>query len=266
MSCNLYLLFISIFFLLSHITKGQDVLITRGHSHNDYEQDRPLSDALALGYTSIEVDIHPKKSELKVSHIRFRLKSKKTLEELYLNPLDSIIEKNNGRVFSIDSTTLVLMIDFKTRKKKALDLLVNLLDTYKHNFYTRENGVDKWGPVQILLSGNPPLKKLEELKIPYFFIDGRVDTKYTPYISSMITRVSLPMKKVLTLAPNDNRTKLHNLIKLTQSNNQKLRLWSVPNNVETWEKLIESELDFISVDDLEDFATFYKRKLSNTTP
>lgn len=259
MSYTIHTLLISLLFLLPYISKGQVSLNDRGHSHNDYEQNRPLFDALKLRYISIEVDIHPRNSELIVSHTRTKLGSKKTLQELYLNPLDSIIRRKKGTVFSNDSTSLILMIDFKSRKKKAFDLLATLLGTYEHLFYRRINGIDSWGPIQILLSGNPPLKKLEELRSPYLFIDGRIGKKYSDYQSSMISRVSTPFHKVSLSSSKKSKLLLHNLIKSAHANNRKVRLWSVPNNSETWLKLLKMGLDFISVDDLQDFDSVYRQ-------
>src|SRR5258708_25649063 len=42
--------------------------MTAAHSHNDYEQRRPLLDSLALGYRSVEADIWLRDGELRVSH------------------------------------------------------------------------------------------------------------------------------------------------------------------------------------------------------
>ena len=37
--------------------ENEMILLHNGHSHNDYTRERPLLDALELGFTSIEVDV-----------------------------------------------------------------------------------------------------------------------------------------------------------------------------------------------------------------
>ena len=82
----------------------------QGHSHNDYRQDLPLLYALRLGIKSIEADIHPYGTLLKVCHSALgRMGFAPNLEDLYLAPLDSIIRTNDGFVFPGDSTPVILM-------------------------------------------------------------------------------------------------------------------------------------------------------------
>src|SRR6266852_3845830 len=69
--------------------------MTAAHSHNDYEQRRPLLDALALGYRSVEADIWLRDSELWVSHKGRSLAG--TLRELYLDPLQDRADRNRLR-------------------------------------------------------------------------------------------------------------------------------------------------------------------------
>ena len=45
-------------------------LLTNAHSHNDYEQEKPLFHAIKLGFASIEVDLWLIDEELYVSHNR----------------------------------------------------------------------------------------------------------------------------------------------------------------------------------------------------
>src|SRR5260370_27011364 len=65
--------------------------MTAAHSHNDYEQRRPLLDALALGYRSVEADIWLRDGELWVSHKGRSFAG--TLRELYLDPLQARVDR-----------------------------------------------------------------------------------------------------------------------------------------------------------------------------
>lgn len=61
---------------------SSDVVIRRGHSHNDYHQKRPLQSAILHGLRSIEVDVFPIEGELFVAHTRLELDEKKTIDNM----------------------------------------------------------------------------------------------------------------------------------------------------------------------------------------
>src|SRR5882762_8781684 len=86
---------------------------SHAHAHNDYEHDRPLFDALRYGFTSVEADVFLIDGKLLVSHTRPIFKAR-TLEQLYLSPLDSIIRANHGKVYQGYNGTFYLMIDIKS--------------------------------------------------------------------------------------------------------------------------------------------------------
>ena len=62
----------------------QVVPLAKAHSHNDYLQARPLSEALAEGFCSVEADVFFEDGDLFIGHA---IPSAETLEELYLKPL-----------------------------------------------------------------------------------------------------------------------------------------------------------------------------------
>jgi hypothetical protein len=83
------------------------------HAHNDYEHPRPLFDALACGFASIEADIHLVDGRLLVAHDRKSVKPGRTLEALYLDPLRARVRENGGRVYR-DGPTITLLVDVKS--------------------------------------------------------------------------------------------------------------------------------------------------------
>ena len=79
---------ISVFILAAE--KQQPVTLNplvRAHAHNDYYHKRPLLDALASGFCSVEADVFLKDDTLLVGHFRFELRKVRSLEALYLKPL-----------------------------------------------------------------------------------------------------------------------------------------------------------------------------------
>jgi len=247
-------------------SRAQEVAIKiqyhRGHSHNDYKQEQPLLDALRLGYRSIEADIHPCKGHLKVCHNETDILSNEPdLDRLYLTPLDSIINANDGFVYPGDSAVVILMIDLKTKKKKSIRLLRRLLKKYKHLLYQRKDGIDTWGPIQILLSGDPDLKQLERLALPYLFIDGRFEREYSAAIQLMVTRISGNYNKLINRLPKEQRIPtIKSYVKHCQDRNQKLRFWATSDNEETWNLLTNLGVDWIGVDDLEKYHKYHQKR------
>ena len=90
--------------------------MTVAHSHNDYEQRRPLLDALALGYRSVEADIWLRDSELWVSHKGRSLAG--TLRELYLDPLQDRVDRL-GSVHG-DGEPFLLWLDLKSGEEELV--------------------------------------------------------------------------------------------------------------------------------------------------
>src|SRR4051812_36911364 len=79
-------LFLLLILLLSAAVSAQDNCLKNAHSHNDYRQEHPLTDALKYRFASIEADVFLIHSELYVSHT-YPFSGKQTLDSLYLYPL-----------------------------------------------------------------------------------------------------------------------------------------------------------------------------------
>lgn len=146
----------------------RDVYPIPAHSHNDYLRNIPLYDALQAGCASVEADIwvDPNNStNLLVGHTRNSLNPAKTLTDMYVTPIISILDTMNqdndgtlsGPFTTSPNTTLVLLLDFKM----SADVLWPLVQTHLAPF--REKGyLQYWnettqkvtfGPVTIVASG-----------------------------------------------------------------------------------------------------------------
>src|SRR5690606_1958555 len=79
------------------------------HSHNDYEHAVPFWTAYSNGLESIEVDIYLKNGVLYVTHEESEIISGRTLELLYLQPIQSTLDLELGK-----GRNLQLLIDIKS--------------------------------------------------------------------------------------------------------------------------------------------------------
>jgi hypothetical protein len=86
----------------------------QAHAHNDYEHDRPLSDALEHGFTSVEADVWLVDGELLVAHDREDVEAGVTLESLYLDPLTDLVKGNGRSVYPGWDGEFQLLIDIKS--------------------------------------------------------------------------------------------------------------------------------------------------------
>jgi hypothetical protein len=126
------------------------------HSHNDYEQARPLHDALAHHVASVEVDIFFGDGTFPVSHDDLPHSQRGTLQALYLDPLWQRIEANEGHVYP-DGARLRLVIDIKEEHPELAAALYALLHRYPMFTEHSDAGVGV-GPVDLVLSGAPRAK------------------------------------------------------------------------------------------------------------
>lgn len=124
------------------------------YSHNDYENARPLADALALGYRGVETDVFLVDGVLRVGHDRRRARGSGSLEDLYLAPLQALLSRC-GRV-TPDSIPFLLAVEVKESSAATHDSLVALIRRYPA---LRERlGATRTPPIQLILVGwRPPL-------------------------------------------------------------------------------------------------------------
>lgn len=80
--------------------------LARAHAHNDYLHERPLLDALNDGFCSVEADVFLVDGKLLVGHGRAELRSQRTLETLYLDPLLIRVRENGGEAFLLSPESL----------------------------------------------------------------------------------------------------------------------------------------------------------------
>ena len=176
--CFIILLTLIIFFSCSSKKQLESPLgntpISSGHAHNDYEQDRPLYEALENGFTSIEIDVHSYRGKAVISHDDEDLGSKPTIQELYLDPLSKIIKENNGSVFPGNKEQLILMIDLKEDKDLLMQILTKDLVAYDLLIESSLDAHDIWKPLQVIISGDPPIRSIVHDKTGYFYLDGRM--------------------------------------------------------------------------------------------
>lgn len=73
--------------------------VSNAHAHNDYIHPLPFYTAYNAGFGSIEADVFLQEGQLLVAHTQRDVAREKTLQALYLDPLQKEIQKNGGHVY-----------------------------------------------------------------------------------------------------------------------------------------------------------------------
>jgi hypothetical protein len=163
------------------------------HSHNDYYQPRPLTDALESGMGGVEPDVYYLEipfvddqgnsrvmKELYVAHDWEEIEGNAqnwrtlgTLSEMYLEPLWELYHQRGGTIYP--QGTLLLHVDMKTDTEKTWRLLQSILQAYP-GLVTRYDLKSRTvipGPVTVYTNAEPDAEVLAEYEVINSTVDGR---------------------------------------------------------------------------------------------
>ncbi|MEO8429145.1 MAG: phosphatidylinositol-specific phospholipase C/glycerophosphodiester phosphodiesterase family protein [Verrucomicrobiota bacterium] len=244
-------------------TAGQTpgpVPLIQAHSHNDYEQKRPLFDALDLGFCNIEADIYLVEGQLLVAHEREQVQPGKTLQALYLDPLRAHVKRNQGRVFR-DGPTVTLLIDVKTDAEKTYAVLRGVLKEYQEMLTVFQSGQAKTNAVTAIISGNRPRKMLAEEPVRYAAYDGRLEDLDSNEPNSFIPWISDDWTKHFEWRgggpfPGNQKQELRQILEKAHQQGRKVRFWATPDRAEVWSELVKGGVDIIIADNLSALQRF----------
>ncbi len=251
---------------VSTISFGQVVPLPNAHSHNDYNHDRPLLDALANGFTSIEADVLLIDGELYVGHDMPKgVNDLPTFKEAYLQPLDSIIKSNDGFVFPGYTKDCYLLVDFKTEAEATYRVLKEQLLPYASWLINPEKHDNSMGHINIFISGNRPIQTIIADKTRMVTIDGRpddlgkgIDAKVMPVISQAYYKYS-EWRGEGQMSKADKK-KIKALVAAAHKEGKRLRLWANPDTPEGWAMLHKLGVDIINTDHLEGLKDYLLKK------
>ena len=246
--------------LLALALYAQPKPLTNLHAHNDYEHAHPLFDALDHGFCSVEADIYLVEGKLLVAHNRSEVKSERTLQVLYLDPLRERTRKNGGRVYP-HGPEFTLLIDLKSSWQTIYPVLREVLKQYSDILSTVEGSQKKTNAVVAIITGDRSRNMFTGESIRYAAFDGDLTdldlttpAELIPWISSNWSgtfkwRAKGPF-------PEDERTKLREIVAKAHQHGRRVRFWGAPDNADFWRELLANGVDLINTDDLEGAQKF----------
>ena len=262
------------FLLLTIFTTGKAAAqaadtppLVRAHAHNDYEHPRPLLDALACGFGSIEADVHLVDGRLLVAHDRKAVKPERTLESLYLDPLRERVKQNGGRVYR-SGPTIILLIDVKSEAVATYEALHAVLKNYAAMLTVFRDGVTTPGAITVIVSGSRAPAVMAAQALRYAAMDGRIDDLNGQTAPALIPLVSDNWQKVFSWRwtgpiPADEARKLKALVEQAHAQGRQLRFWNTPDNPATWSVLYGAGVDLINTDQLTGLQGFLRAQKSS---
>ena len=236
--------------------------LANAHAHNDYEHARPLLDALDHGFTSIEADVFLVEGQLLVAHNLINVSKDRTLENLYLQPLQERAKVNNGRIYE-DGPTVTLLVDIKTNGKAAYAAIHELLAKYDSIVSVTTGGQYAERAVTVIISGDRPLQEIQDSEPRRAGIDGRLSDLDSAKSSDLLPLISDNWTthfryRGVGAMPEFEREKLLDVVARTHAKGRRIRFWATPESPVLWQELKTAGVDLIGTDDLERLSTFLR--------
>ncbi|MFG3138805.1 phosphatidylinositol-specific phospholipase C/glycerophosphodiester phosphodiesterase family protein [Streptomyces sp. NPDC048211] len=243
--------------------------LRHAHAHNDYLHPRPLHDALAQGFTSVEADIFLVDGELLVAHEATDLDPARTLSALYLDPLLARVRAHHGTVFHGDRTPVQLLIDIKTDGEAAYAELDRQLRRHRQMLTSYSHGRVRQGAVTAVISGDRAARApMEAQHTRYAFYDGRLDDLGTAATSSFIPLISSSWTGTFSWLgegpiPPAEREAVRAITAAAHGAGQRVRFWATPDvpgpeREAVWSELLAAGVDHLNSDDLAGLARFLR--------
>jgi len=257
-------LLIIFFSFLAFSSLYAQTVLTNAFAHNDYKHKRPLLDALNFGVANIEADIFLYKNKLVVAHFLPYFRKNKTLENLYLKPLQERFALRED-IYAGYGKPVILMIDIKTNASKTYLKLKEVLEKYQSILTSYDNGVVTERAVTIVISGNKPYELMEKENVRLAFIDDDLKNMTADSTKNLCLMASAKYSKITSWNGKKpisiiQKLKLCEFIKQAHTEGKKVRLWAIPQNTLVWKMLMDCGIDLINSDNLEKMRTFFAKK------
>jgi glycerophosphoryl diester phosphodiesterase len=254
-------------FRLPHAYRAPAVRpLARAHAHNDYLHRRPLADALARGFSSVEADVWLVDGELRVAHDLVDTRPGRTLESLYLRPLQERVDRNRGRVYRSSGLEFQLLVDIKSDGPATYAAIHRALAEHP-GLVTSVRGTSvRRRAVSVVISGNRPLEVMRSQAVRYAGYDGRLSDLESGLSSTLMPLVSDNWTKHFSwdgtgTFPAAERAKLRRIVQTAHAAGYRVRFWATPDlpgaaRYAVWAELEAAGVDHINTDDLHGLELF----------
>jgi hypothetical protein len=234
----------------------------RAHSHNDDLHVRPLADALAHGFRSVEADVWLTNGFLLVAHDFDKTSQERTLQKLYLDPLRAFVKTN---VVMRSAASFTLLIDVKSDAELTYAALRDVLANYADILTRFESNTIHTNAVVVIVSGNRAETTMRLEPSRWAAVDGRLPDLERNPIVALVPLISDNWTKQFKwrgvgAMPPEERALLRALVTRAHGQRRWIRLWAAPDNEAAWKELSEARVDLLNTDKLADMETFMRSR------
>jgi len=244
--------------LFVSVLRGQAIYYTteNAHSHNDYEQKIPYWMAYDQEFGSVEADIFLRDSNLIVAHDEKELKYNRSFKTLYLENIDSCLNKNAGYPYKDTSLNLQLLIDIKTDSITTLAKLIFLLEQFPALIHNRH--------ISIVITGNRPAPDTFSNYPDFVWFDGILSRSYA---QDQLSRIKMFSDNFQHYShwngegqmPVEDIEQLKSRISKAHQDGIRVRLWNAPDFINAWAQLIKLKVDYINTDHIIALAQYLQK-------
>ena len=234
--------------------------LSRAHAHNDYLHARPLADAFAHGFRSVEADVWLTNGVLLVAHDFKDTSAERTLQKLYLDPLRAFVKTN---VVGRGQLPITLLIDVKSEAEPTYSVLNKALAAYPDILTRFKTTSIQTNAVMVIISGNRAETMMRNEAERWAAVDGRLpDLESNPPVA-LIPLISDNWTKHFQWRGNGpmsegDRVKLRALVTQTHQQGRRLRLWAAPDTEAGWKELFDAGVDLLNTDKLAEMEKFLR--------
>ncbi|MDP2342373.1 MAG: hypothetical protein Q8O67_15565 [Deltaproteobacteria bacterium] len=233
-------------------------LFHAAHAHNDYEHERPLDDALAAGFASVEVDVWFRDGGVQVSHDAFG--SKGTLDALYLQPLEERLAKQ--RSVHGDGAVFTLWLDLKDGTAELRSALVDALSAREFLVRYDAAGEADDGAVAVILTGDDASKTamVNDAALPRPFARDSNQLALADRDDDDVVAVALNFGGYLGSwdgtgeAPAGMARQCDCVVDRAHALGRTVRFFGGPDTAASWDFQLDHGVDFVNADDLAGLA------------
>lgn len=258
-SKHLLLLFCCTHVAMAGPNSLEPTALSKAHAHNDYRHHRPLLDALAHGFTSVEADIFLVEGKLMVAHDRHEIESHRTLQALYLDPLKKRIDHHGGSVYP-EKTAFTLLIDIKSEAESTYAALHEVLSQYRTYLTSFTSQGRQERAVLVVISGNRARDAMAAQVIRYAGCDGRLSDLQSNVPADLVPMISDNWASHFSWRgmgpmPAEERARVAEIVRVSHQKGRLVRFWGTldrpsPERTALWNVLLEADVDLINTDDL----------------
>jgi len=249
----------TIFIAISYFTSAQSHHYgpSNIHAHNDYDKPVPFRNAYGHRAGSIEADVFLVNGDLLLAHTLKEVKKDKSLETIYLRPLDSLIKRFHGQLAEDSAYHLQLLIDLKSQAETTLPALIALIQQFP--------GLTGCNRLSFVVSGNrPPVASFQDYP-DFIQFDGLPDTSYTPGASARVPMISDNFKTYSTWSgkgpiSGDDLKKIREVIDRCHKLGKPIRFWNAPDRPEAWKMLTNLKADWINTDQVGELSGYLLKR------